>query len=78
MLTMVKIKRAPVSSLHMLDGEIIRKNLRISGMSFKNVPVIAEVHDEGTSYHVSQPVYKRIYTMLRTRKAQVVSFDDFA
>lgn len=40
---MVKIKRAPVAGLHLLDGEIVKKDLKISGMSFKNVPVIPEV-----------------------------------
>lgn len=34
---MVKIKRAPVAGLHLLEGEIVKKDLKISGMSFKNV-----------------------------------------
>ena len=63
---MVKIKRAPVAGLHLLEGEIVKKDLKISGMSFKNVPVIPE------------PVYKRLYTLLRSRCSKVVDFDDFA
>lgn len=51
---MVKIKRAPVAGLHLLEGEIVKKDLKISGMSFKNVPVIPEVKNDDTSYHVSE------------------------
>lgn len=75
---MVKIKRAPVAGLHLLEGEIVKKDLKISGMSFKNVPVIPEVKNDDTSYHVSEPVYKRPYTLLRSRRSKVVDFDDFA
>ena len=66
---MVKIKRAPVAGLHLLEGEIVKKDLKISGMSLKN---------DDTSYHVSEPVYKRLYTLLRSRCSKVVDFDDFA
>lgn len=45
---MVKIKRAPVAGLHLLEGEIVKKDLKISGMSFKNVPVIPEVKNDDT------------------------------
>ena len=75
---MVKIKRAPVAGLNLLEGEIVKKDLKISGMSFKNVPVIPEIKNDDTSYHVSEPVYKRLYTSLRSRCSKVVDFDDFS
>ena len=46
---MVKIKRAPVAGLNLLEGEIVKKDLKISGMSFKNVPVIPEVKNDPQS-----------------------------
>ena len=44
----------------------------------KKAPVIPEVKNDDTSYHVSEPVYKRLYTLLRSRRSKVVDFDDFA
>ena len=71
---MVKIKRAPVAGLHLLEGEIVKKDLKISGMSFKNVPVIPEVKNDDTSYHVSEPVYKRLYTLLQSSPNLCVNY----
>lgn len=76
---MVKFRRIPVfdTDNSSKDQTIVKKDISISGHMIKNVPVqIEDSQSEDISYLISDPIFKRLYSIIRKNTEKVeVDFD---
>lgn len=76
---MVKFRRVPAfESSTRKDLVTAKKDIQISGHTIKNVPVqVEDTKSEEINYLISDPIFKRLYTLIRKNNENVVlDFDN--
>lgn len=78
---MVKFRHIPAfESSTRKDLVVEKKDIRISGHTIKNVPVqVEDTKSEEINYLISDPIFKRLYSLIRKNSEDVVlDFDNLS
>lgn len=78
---MVKFRRIPAfESSTRKDLVVEKKDIQISGHTIKNVPVqVEDTKSEEINYLISDPIFKRLYSLIRKNSENVVlDFDNLS